>query len=101
MLGVLDDGLDSPLLRRGRGGQVVVAFDMRAVIGVDGRPATSRPAALVPRGLMRGPDPGPVNLQRSAVIAGHDMAYHPALDGHPPGRSGPRGYFGTARPAQP
>ena len=38
-------------LRRGRGGQVVVAFDLRAVVGVDGRPAAPRPAVLVPHRL--------------------------------------------------
>ena len=46
VLGVLDDGLDRLLLGRGGGGQVVVAFDRRAVVGVDGRPAAAGPRAL-------------------------------------------------------
>src|SRR5579859_1366749 len=83
MLTVLDDGVDGPLLGRGRGGQVMVAFDMRAVIRIDGGPAAPRPAVPVSHGLMCGTDPGPVDLQRPAVVAAHAMAHDPALDGHP------------------
>ena len=39
VLGVLDDGVHGVALRRGRGGQVVVALHLRAVVGVDGGPA--------------------------------------------------------------
>jgi hypothetical protein len=63
VLRVFNDGLDSQLLGRGRGGQVVVAFHLRGVVGVDGRPPLPGPRARVAHGVVRGPDPRPVNLQ--------------------------------------
>src|SRR5665647_967622 len=63
----------------------MIALDMRAVVWVDGRPAAAGPGAPVSHGVVRSPDPRPVDFQRATVVAGDTVAYHPALDGHPPG----------------
>jgi hypothetical protein len=99
VLGVLDDGRNSPLLGRSRGGQVVVALDLRAVVGVDSRPPAPGPGALVAHGLVGGADPGPVDLKRAAVVADDAVPQYPALDDRPVdrpgGQRGPGGPAGT------
>ena len=59
------------------------------------------PGPLVPHRLVRGADPGPVDLQRQAVVAGHLRAGDPALDGDPPGCPALRPDPGAAGLVQP
>jgi len=47
VLGVLDDGIDGQSLRRGGGGQVVIAFDVRTVVRIDGPAAAPGPRSLI------------------------------------------------------
>jgi hypothetical protein len=77
VLGVLDDGVEGVALRRGGGGQVVVALGLRAVVGIDGGPAAAPPCALVPHRLVGGADPVPVQLDHLAVLVGHAVAGEP------------------------
>src|SRR5260370_42136693 len=95
MLRVLDDRLDRLPLRRGGRPQVVVAFDLRAGVGVDGRPALPGPRPGVAHRLVSGADPRPVELQRAAVVTGHLMSSRPSLDDRavqgPAGAVTPRG----------
>ncbi len=96
VLGVGNDRVDGVLLGRGGRSQVMVALDLRAVIGVDRRPSPACPGALIAQGQVRGPDPGPVDLQRPAVIAGHVMPQRPAPDSGPSGLPDERAPAGAA-----
>ena len=77
VLGVLDDGVEGGALRGRRGGQVVVAFDLGAVVGVDSGPAAASPGALVPHRLVGGADPVPVQREHLPFLAGHVVAGQP------------------------
>ena len=81
VLGVLDDGVHRVLLGRGRDRQVVIALDSRGVVWVDGGSPAAGPGALVPHRVVGGPDPGPVQLHRLAVMTDEQaVTSYPGVD---------------------